>query len=506
MAFDVVFPSGRAASTKIGKNPIRYSGVFAYFCENPIDMRLKHILLSLALALAAVSCTEKKAEYPMFWTWLEDLPDIDMETAFTHMEEAGLDAVMLHAASIDDYRKDVEIARRHGITVYAWVWTLNPPRQERPQIMAEHPDWFSVNRNGQSTLEYKAYVNSYKFLCPILPEVRDYLVQKVKDICAVDGVEGICLDYCRLVDCVLPISLAYNYELFQDGEVFPEYDFGYHPAMLAAFQEKHGYDPREQEDPSRDEVWRQFRCDQITEVANLLCDAAHAAGKAVTASTFSGAGVSRFMVFQDWGKWKLDLAHPMCYTDFYTMDPSFARDATLQNQLAKAPGTTLMCGVDTELGGDPEHIFEKMDAAFSAGATGISLYTVEGLESADLRRRFKVYADSLRTVRAAGKLPQAPGVAPDTNPFANKGLMAVVERSIQRLVAGQPIHEKSVNGMVPDDPSVTYPALDLGEYELVRETDRIRVYNVTDNASGRRFEVVFVLFGDIISGWDVRSI
>ena len=469
-------------------------------------MRFKHILLSLTLALAAVSCTEKKAEYPMFWTWLEDLPDIDMETAFTHMEEAGLDAVMLHAASIDDYRKDVEIARRHGITVYAWVWTLNPPRQERPQIMAEHPDWFSVNRNGQSTLEYKAYVNSYKFLCPILPEVREYLVQKVKDICAVDGVEGICLDYCRLVDCVLPISLAYNYELFQDGEVFPEYDFGYHPAMLAAFQDKHGYDPREQEDPSRDEVWRQFRCDQITEVANLLCDAAHAAGKAVTASTFSGAGVSRFMVFQDWGKWKLDLAHPMCYTDFYTMDPSFARDATLQNQLAKAPGTTLMCGVDTELGGDPEHIFEKMDAAFAAGATGISLYTVEGLESADLRRRFKVYADSLRAVRAAGKLPAAPGVAPDTNPFANKGLMAVVERNIQRLVAGEPIHEKSVNGMVADDPSVTYPALDLGNYELVRETDRIRVYNVTDNASGRRFEVVFVLFGDIISGWDVRSI
>ena len=469
-------------------------------------MRLKHILLSLALAFAAVSCTEKKADYPMFWTWLEDLPDIDMETAFTHMEEAGLDAVMLHAASIEDYRKDVEIARRHGITVYAWVWTLNPPRQERPQIMAEHPDWFSVNRNGQSTLEYKAYVNSYKFLCPILPEVRDYLVQKVKDICAVDGVEGICLDYCRLVDCVLPISLAYNYELFQDGEVFPEYDFGYHPAMLAAFQEKHGYDPREQEDPSRDEVWRQFRCDQITEVANLLCDAAHAAGKAVTASTFSGAGVSRFMVFQDWGKWKLDLAHPMCYTDFYTMDPSFARDATLQNQLAKAPGTTLMCGVDTELGGDPEHIFEKMDAAFGAGATGISLYTVEGLESADLRRRFKVYADSLRAVRAAGKLPAAPGVAPDTDPFANKGLMAVVERSIQRLVAGESIHEKSVNGMVPDDPSVTYPALDLGDYELARETDRIRVYNVTDNASGRRFEVLFVLFGDIISGWDVRSI
>ena len=471
-------------------------------------MRIRHFLLSsLLVLLSAVSCTEKKAvEYPMFWTWLEDLPDIDMESAFTHMEEAGLDAVMLHAASAEDYRKDVEIARRHGITVYAWVWTLNPPRQERPQMLEQHPDWFSVNRKGDSVVDYKAYVNSYKFLCPALPEVRDYLVQKVKDICAIDGVEGICLDYCRLIDGVLPISLAYNYGLFQDGEVFPEYDFGYHPAMLEKFQARYGYDPREKEDPTRDDTWNQFRCDQVTEVANLLCEAAHAAGKAVTASPFSAAGVSRFMVYQEWWKWNLDLVHPMAYTDFYTMDPSFARDATLANQLVKGAGTTLMCGVDTELGGDPEFIFEKMDAAFSAGAQGISLYTIEGLESPDLRRRFKVYADSLRTLRAEGKLPAAPGIAPDTDPFANPGMMKAVERSIQRLVAGQPIHERSVNGMVADDPSITYPSLDLSDYELVRENDRIKVYNVKDNASGRSFEVLFVCYGDIISGWDVRSI
>ncbi len=472
-------------------------------------MRTKSFLLcAVLLALCSVSCKDKTAatDPPMFWTWLEDLPDIDMETAFTHMEEAGLDAVMLHAASLEDYRKDVEIAHRHGITVYAWVWTLNPPRQERPQMLKEHPDWFSVNRNGDSVVDYKAYVNSYKFLCPALPEVRDYLVQKVKDICAIDGVEGICLDYCRLIDCVLPISLAYNYGLFQDGEVFPEYDFGYHPAMIGKFQEQYGYDPREKADPSRDEVWNQFRCDQVTEVANLLCDAAHAAGKRVTASPFSAAGVSRFMVWQEWWKWNLDFVHPMAYTDFYTMDPSFARDATLANQLVKGSTTTLMCGVDTELGGDPEFIFEKMDAAFSAGAKGISLYTIEGLTSPDLRRRFKVYADSLRTLRTEGKLPTAPGMAPNMDPFANKGLMAVIERSIQRLVAGQPIHEKSVNGMVEDDPSITYPALDLGDYELIRENDRIRVYHVTDQASGQSFEVLFVCYGDIISGWDVRSI
>ena len=466
---------------------------------------MKKTLAIIAALVAAISCRPKaEEEYPMFWTWLEDIPSVNVEAAFAHMEEAGLDAVMLHAASVEDYVKDVELAKKHGIKVYAWVWTLNPPRQERPTMLQEHPDWFSVNRNGESVADVKAYVNSYKFLCPALPEVREYLARKVEEICAIDGVEGICLDYCRLIDCVLPISLAYNYNLRQDTEVWAEYDYGYHPAMIEKFMKEYGYDPRELQDPSRDEKWCAFRSAQITEVANIMCEVAHKAGKKVTASPFAAAGLANFMVFQDWPKWNLDMVHPMAYTDFYTMDPSFARDATLSNIKAAGPDVTVMCGVDTELGGDPEFIFDKMDAAFGAGAKGISLYTIEGLNSESLRARFKVYADSLRTLRAEGKLPVAPGTAPSVNPFENKSLMAVVERNMQRVIAGEAIHEKSVNGMIPDNPERVYPALDLSEYKLTKETDRLKVYEVTDRASGKTLQVYFVLYGNLISGWDVR--
>ena len=37
--------------------------------------------------------------------------------------------------------------------------------------------------------------------------------------------------------------------------------------------------PKEQEDPSQDEKWLQFRCDQITEVANMIADVVHSYGK-----------------------------------------------------------------------------------------------------------------------------------------------------------------------------------------------------------------------------------
>jgi hypothetical protein len=469
----------------------------------------KYLILLLAAAIA-VSCNETQKEdpvaYPMFWTWLEDLPGVDMEASFKAMHEAGIDGVMLHAVTEEDYLRDIAIAKKYGITVYAWVWTLNPPRQDRPQMLKEHPEWFDVNRNGQSLADFKAYVNSYKFMCPVLPEVRENLVNRVKRLCEIEGIEGVCLDYCRLVDVVLPVSLSYNYKITQDGEVFPQWDFGYHPAMIEEFQKEFGYDPRNQEDPSRDPKWQKFRCDKISECANLMAETIRSYGKVVTASPFATPKVASFMVAQNIGDWDLDIVFPMLYTAFYTQEAGYAYDGTIENNRDKNPKTVLGVGLDTELGDNPEDIFEKMDNAFKAGAQAVSLYTIAGLNTPELRARFKEYADSLRAVRAAngGKVPYTKVETVDMNPFNHAGIIANVERSMQRLAAGEQIHEFSVNGMVKDDPSKVYPALDLTEYELVVDNDRIKKYRVTDKASSTKFDVIFIVYGEVISGWDVR--
>jgi hypothetical protein len=468
----------------------------------------KYLVMILAAVFMTTACNEKteNVTYPMFWTWLEDLPGVDMEEAFANMAEAGLDGVMLHAASVEDYKRDIEIARKYGITVYAWIWTLNPPRQDRPRMLEETPELFDVNREGKSLSEYKAYVNSYKFMCPNLPEVRQNMVDRVKQLCEIDGIEGVCLDYCRLVDVVLPVSLSYNYKITQDGEVFPQWDFGYHPAMLEEFMAQYGYDPREQEDPSRDAKWCQFRCDKVTECANLMAETIRSYGKVVTASPFATTKVASFMVAQDWGKWDLDIVFPMIYTAFYTQEKGFAYDGTVQNNMDKNPKTVLGIGLDTELGEAPENIFAKMDEAFKAGAQAVSLYTIAGLNTPELRARFKEYADSLRNVRAenAGVVPYEKVEVVDLNPFTHETLMAVVERNMQRLAAGEPIHEHSINGMVADDPAKVYPALDLTDYELTVDNGRIKKYSVADKASGKKFDVIFIVYGEVISGWDVR--
>lgn len=465
-------------------------------------MKKIFVLTWLALLLAACSA---KQESPMFWTWMEDREGLDLDSLFIQMDEAGIDGLMLYLPDVEGYQKAAGLAKQHGVTLYAWVWTLNP-RGDRQHLLKEHPEWFDVNRNGESLADTKAYVNSYKFLNPALPEVRDYVMDNVKRVCSISGISGICLDYCRIVDGVLPISLSYNYGITQDGEVFPQWDYGYHPAALERFRSEYGYDPRTVPDPTRDTTWCRFRQQLVTEVANLAAETAHSYGKKVAASPFSTDRLASFMVAQHFGDWNLDLVFPMEYSDFYSMEPSFVLDATVQNNRDKNPATELYCGLGAELGGSFENLMENMDAAFAGGAQGISLYTIAGLDTHSKRAAFRAYADSLRAVRRAngGRMPAPAAHTISLNPLDHPRLVALVERNIQRTIAGVPVHEKSVNGMHPDDPSVTYPALDLGPWEQVSRNDRIAVYKVTDRASGRSFKLLFPIYGELISGWDVR--
>ena len=113
-------------------------------------MMKKTLLLVATLALALISCKQNDAAGPMFWTWLEEVPEEGAEAVFARMEEAGLDAVMINVVSEENLRQGIELARKHHLAVYAWIKVLNLPKPEREFLLANHPDWFSVNRNGES--------------------------------------------------------------------------------------------------------------------------------------------------------------------------------------------------------------------------------------------------------------------------------------------------------------------------------------------------------------------
>lgn len=469
---------------------------------------MKRKCLSLCLlaltALGSLSCQQEKTEekikeYPMFWTWLDYRPGMNFDSICQVMNHIGMEGVMLNAPTPDDYRTAIPIAHKHGIEVYAWLWTMNL-EHDRERILQEHPEWFSVNRNGKSLADTTAYVNYYKFLCPALPEVREFIREKIKSYCEIEGLNGIAIDYHRFVDVVLPTTLWPHYGIVQDRE-YAAWDYGYHPEMIRKFKEAYGYDPREQEDPSLDVKWRQFRCDQISEVANLIAETVHSYGKVMAASPFPTPKMSSRMVRQDWGKWNLDIVFPMVYHNFYTEDPSFISDCTIENARDKNDMTTLYCGM---MATDGPELFDCMDAALNNGAQGIALFTINGLRSTQTRERFKAYADSVKAVRTAngGQLKATYPTVADANPFAHKGVMSLIEKRMQQIIAN--------GGKMPESNTVQnqndLTPLALGEYQQTKSYDATRCYQVTDANSGLTFKVVFYLYGDVLSGWDVEVV
>ncbi len=449
--------------------------------------------LILFVMISMIACTAQKQEpvkkdYPMFWTWLDYRPAMNFDSVCVVLKETGIDGIMLNASGPDDYRAAIPVAHKHGIEVYAWLWTMNL-EHDRERIIKEHPDWFSVNREGKSLLEEKAYVDYYKFMCPALPEVREYIKNKIKAYCEVEGLNGISIDYHRFVDVILPTTLWPKYGIVQDRE-YPQWDYGYHPAMIELFQSRYGYDPREQEDPSTDEKWLQFRCDQITEVANEIAEVVHSYGKVMAASPFPTPAMSRKMVRQDWGKWNLDIVFPMVYHNFYTEDISFISDCTIENVRDKNPNTTLYCGMMATNG---QAMFDCMDEALNNGAEGIAIFTANALRSPEVRAQFKAYTDSVRAQRATDlPNPAASGrTEANANPFENKGIMELVEARMKTLISG-------------GDDDARQTTLTLGEYKLADEYGATKQYKVTDRNSNKEFSVTFYFYGGIISGWAVE--
>lgn len=508
----------------------------------------KLLVLLLAMVAAVAGCgkkTEKVSEYPMFWTWMDYRPGMNFDSVCTVMNETGIDGVILNASAPDDYRKAIPVARKHGIEVYAWLWTMNP-EHDRDVILKEHPDWFSVNRKGESLADTKAYVDYYKFMCPALPEVREYIKKKVESYCEVDGLNGIAIDYHRFVDVILPTTLWSRYGIVQDKE-YPEFDYGYHPAMIKLFREKYGYDPRDQEDPSTDKQWLQFRCDQITEVANEIAEVVHASGKVMAASPFPTPAMARKMVRQDWGKWNLDIVFPMVYHNFYTGDVSFISDCMIEDVRDKNAMTTLYCGMTASNG---PVMFESMDRALNNGAKGVAIFTVGGLHSPEIRAKFKAYADSARASRAASKANPGASVPKvvNTDPFENTGIMKAVNLHIlaylsvakasklpelrktdqatidlvfhnalrgntaedyidrlrnapRRNQSLQPVAEALMGQFTRDK---NQSNINLSGYDLKDEYGATKCYQVTEQNSNVVFDVTFYFYGGIISGWSVK--
>ena len=318
------------------------------------------------------------------WTWVHGSRDYDADEwrrRFARLREAGFDAVLVGGG---DTELVSAAAHAEGLEYHRWFWTMN--RNGDAWVTENHPEWFTVSRNLESSLDHPPYVGYYKWVCPSRTPVREYLSGRVAELAANPAIDGVHLDYVRHCDVILPRGLWETYNLVQDVE-HPEFDFCYCDVCREQFAALDGRDPLEIPDPPSDEAWRRFRWDSVTGAVRELASAVHSHDKPITAAVFPTPTIARTLVRQAWDEWPLDRFFPMLYHSFYLEGIPWIGDGVREGVAALVDGgvdggpragTPLNAGLYLPVL-DPAQLAEAVGTARDAGAAGVSTFEMHGL-------------------------------------------------------------------------------------------------------------------------------
>lgn len=173
-------------------------------------------------------------------------------TAFYPSErEPWADELGGDSPGFDPLELAIDEAHRHGMELHAWVNVMPSWRGARPptdpeQLYRSRPAWHWFDQRGR---RQPLVENFYVSLNPCLPEVRDYLVEVMREIVAGYPVDGLHLDYIRFVD-----------DLVEEGRDHPR-----DPATLALYLEETGLLP------DQDELrWKEWRAGQVTRLVTEI--------------------------------------------------------------------------------------------------------------------------------------------------------------------------------------------------------------------------------------------
>ena len=263
---------------------------------------------------AGFGCSSGSNKKLKNWMWLrggDKLSDNDLKAFYLKMKNNGVYGI-LPSGGNEFYERVGRICKEIDLKFHAWRWTMI-----RAGYMETHPEWYAVNRNGESVVDKPPYVNYYRWLCPSKPEVEKLLIEDYTNLCKIEGLTGVHLDYVRYCDVILPIALQPKYHLKQDHEM-AEYDYCYCDTCRSKYQMEYGYDPMELGDKAQyDEKWRQWRLDQLVKLVNKIVVEVHKTGKKISAAVFPTPEIARKLVRQDWPRFNLDAYMPMIYSQDY---------------------------------------------------------------------------------------------------------------------------------------------------------------------------------------------
>lgn len=338
--------------------------------------------LAAALPAARLRAVSGARPAPAAWTWVHGDPEVsedDWRRRFARAQAAGISGILLGGDG-RGAAAAVTAAHASGLTVHRWTWILN--RSGDAWVKSHHPDWFTVSREGRSSLEHPPYVGYYQWLCPSRAPVREYLRGIVREVARTAGVQGVHFDYIRYPDVILPRGLWAKYGLVQDRE-YPQFDFCYCDVCRAAFRRQSGRDPLQLRDAPADVAWRRFRWDSVTRLVRELAATVGSEAKQVSAAVFPTPAIARRLVRQAWDEWPLDAVFPMIYQNFYEEPVSWIGTATREDVAAVPHDRPVFSGLYVP-GLSADELGRAVRLVREAGAAGVSLFDLGALTDAHL--------------------------------------------------------------------------------------------------------------------------
>jgi len=354
---------------------------------------------------ATSSCSQPNPPAPKAWAWLAgklNFSNEDWDYYFSHAAQAGIDAILLEshpgvpdtswlrpdfvdAEAIEIIHRALPYAQKYNVELHAWMWTEN--RGERT-LREAHPEWYMVNRNGESCNVNKLYGREhYRFLCPNQPGVVEYLKERAAELADIEGLAGVHMDFIRYPDVILPSKLQPSRGVVQDQE-YPEWDHCYCDVCRALFKEQTGIDPLDLEDPAHNDAWKKFRYDGIVKVASEVAKTIHEHHKVASAAVFPHPDTARTLVRQDWPRFRnVDYLFPMVYHRYYTDDDTWITQATKAGMdELRANDNPAIETTGLFIGHVPiDAISEMIQLAVDGGSTGICFFSLEAIRRMDNR-------------------------------------------------------------------------------------------------------------------------
>lgn len=303
------------------------------------------------------------------WVWTNpDLKDTGAELAERYRKyyAAGIRGIFFE----NDSEKHFRAAKAQKLEAHRWIWTMN--RGEKTLLDA-HPEWYAVNRKGESCADHPPYVNYYRWLCPSREEVKTYLENDYANALKKDYVDGIHLDYVRFCDVILPVNLWDNYKIVQTSEL-PEYDYCYCKICKAAYKAESGIDIDTVQFPEASPSWRLFRYQRVNQVVERLTNVAKSYKKPITAAVFPTPDIAHRNVKQDWVNWNISGVCPMIYHGFYKENVKWIGQAVAEGVKALNGKFPLYAGLYLPDFKDNSEVQQGVENALNNGAAGISFF------------------------------------------------------------------------------------------------------------------------------------